>query len=160
MRSMILTALSGAALLGFAAPAMAHPDDGDDQHEEQHEGLDEQHSDVHQQLNGIHNDAHEQGLSWYEHQQLHRQLDQAHARADYNIEMQHYYQHQNEQVGYGGYSSYGGFNNGYSYAPQTYYRSAPQAYYRSNGYTGYNRGSGYRRYARVRHQRYNPYRGY
>ena len=149
MRGMILTVLSGAALLGFAAPAMAHPDDGDDQHAEQHDELDEQHGDVHQQLGAIHNDAHEQGLSWYEHQQLHRQLGRAHARTDYNNEMQHYYQHQNDQVGYGGYS---GYNNGYSYGPQTYYRS--------NDYTGYNRVYGHRRYARVRHHRYNPYRGY
>lgn len=152
MRSMILTALSGAAFLGFAAPAVAHPDDGDDQHAEQHDQLGQQHGDVHQQLDAIHNDAHEQGLSWYEHQQLHRQLEQAHARADYNIEMQHYYQHQNDRLGYGGYGGYSGYNNGYSYAPQSYYRS--------NGYTRYNRGYGYRRYARVRHHRYKPYRGY
>ena len=145
MRSLVLSALSGAALLGFAAPAMAHPNDGDDQHQEQHDQLNEQHGDVHQQLNDIHDDAHAQGLTWREHQRLHRQLDRAHARADGNLEAQHDYQHQSDQYGYGGY------NNGYG---------TQQGYYGSNGYTGYNRGYGYRSYGRIRHHRYNPYRGY
>ena len=75
MRRLLLTTLGGAALMGFAAPVMAHPVYGDDEHEEQHEQLDEQHADVHEQLNDIHNEAHEQGLSEYEHRRLHRQLD-------------------------------------------------------------------------------------
>jgi hypothetical protein len=33
MRSLIMSALSGAALLGFSAPAMAHPNDGDNAHD-------------------------------------------------------------------------------------------------------------------------------
>lgn len=80
------------ALLGFAAPAMAHPDDANDEHQEQHEQLDEQHGDTHEQLHAIHDDAHEQGLSWYQHQRLHQQLERAHARTDGNLAAQHNYQ--------------------------------------------------------------------
>lgn len=148
MRSFLLTALGGAALLGFAAPVMAHPNDGDDEHQDQHGQLDEQHGDIHDQVNDIHNDAHDQGLSWKEHRRVHRQLGRAHTRADGNLEAQHYYQHQNDQY------SYGGYNNGY------YGYGAPQGYYGSNGYTGYNRGYGYRSHSRIRHHRYNSYRGY
>ena len=162
MRSLIFTALSGAALLGFSAPAMAHPNDGDDEHEEQHQQLDEQHGDVHDQVGAIHDEAHEQGLSWYQHQHLHRDLDRAHANAHGNLEAQHYYQHQNDQLGYGGYGGYGnGYSNGYPRFNNGYYGyGAPQRYYGSNGYTGYNRGDSYRRYGRVSHHRYNPYLGY
>lgn len=149
MRNLLMAAVGSAALLGFSAPAGAHPNDGDDQHAEQHDELNDEHGDVHQQLNGIHNEAHEEGLSWYEHQQLHRQLGRAHARADGNIEEQHYYQHQNDQYGYGGY------NNGYG-SPQSYYGTNGYSSY--NGYPGYN--SGYRFYSRVRHHRYRNNRGY
>ncbi len=125
--------------------------DGHDQHQDQHDQLNDEHHDVHDQLNDIHNDAHDQGLSWYEHQRLHQQLDRAHARADGNIEAQHYYQHQAEQYGYGG---YGGNNNGY------YGYGAPQGYYGSNGYVVSSRGYGYRNYNRARRHRYYSYRGY
>jgi hypothetical protein len=47
MRSLIMSALSGAALLGFSAPAMAHPNDGDNEHQEQHGQLGHEHADVH-----------------------------------------------------------------------------------------------------------------
>ena len=82
MRSLILMTLSGAALFAFSAPALAHPNDGDDQHQDQHEQLGEEHQDVHGQLIDIHNDAHDEGLSWYDHQRLHHQIDRAHVRAD------------------------------------------------------------------------------
>ena len=152
MRRMILSAIGSAALMGFAIPAIAHPEHGDDQHAEQHQQLDEQHQDVHQQLEAIHNDAHEEGLTPYEHERLHRQLDQAHAQADHNIALQHYYQHQNDNLGYNAY------NNGYSNSYENGYGYAtPQTYYRSNGYA---RGYGHRAYSRVRHHRHNYYRGY
>lgn len=145
MRSLLLSAFSAVALIGFAAPVAAHPNDGDDQdqHQDEHDQLDGQHQDVHRQLNDVHNEAHEEGLSYYDHQRLHRALDRAHARADGNIQAEHYYQHQNDQYGYGGY------NNGYGYAE-------PQgAYGYNNGY-GYNRAYGYRT-TRVRHRRYRGY---
>lgn len=147
MRSLFLTALSSAALLGFSAPALAHPGEGDDEHAEQHEQLGDEHADVHEQLNSIHDEAHEEGLTWQEHEQLHRQLDRAHGRADGNIAAQHYYQHQNAQYGYGGYE------NGYSGY------GAPQGYYGNNGYSGYRPAYSFR-IRRARHHRYNPYRGY
>lgn len=146
MRSSVFTVLSGVAMLGFAMPAMAHPNDG---HQDQHEQINEQHSDVHDQVDAIHEDAHEQGISRYEDQQLHRQLERAHARADGNLEAQHYYQHQNDRYGYAGYSGnnngYNGYGNGYNG-----YGSS-QGYYGSNGYT--------RGYVRVRHHHHH-YRGY
>ncbi|WP_395000757.1 hypothetical protein [Sphingomonas sp.] len=145
MRSVLLSALSAAALVGFAAPAAAaHPNDDQDQHEDQHDQLGEEHHDVHDQLNDVHNEAHEEGLSWNEHQRLHRGLNRAHRRADGNIAAEHDYQHQNDQYGYGGY------NNGY------YGYAQPQSSYGySNGY-GYNRAYGYRT-IRVRHHRYRGY---
>lgn len=72
MRSLLLTALGELALVGFSAPALAHPEGAVDEHEEQHEQLGEQHQDVHGQLNDIHSEAHEEGLSWSEHRRLHR----------------------------------------------------------------------------------------
>lgn len=152
MTRLILTALGSAALLGFAVPAMAHPNDGDDEHDQQHEELGQQHQDIHEELGAIHDDAHAQGLSWYEHQRLHQQLDRAHANADYNVQMQHYYQHQNDQYRNGG---YGNGSNGY-YGQQPYGYSQ-QGYYGGNGY---NRGYGYRT-TRVRYRRaHRTYRGY
>jgi hypothetical protein len=145
MRSLLITTLSGAALLGFASPSMAHPTYGDDQHQDQHEQIDEQHADTHEQVNDIHADAHDQGLSGYEHRQLHRQLNRAHDRADDRLEAQHYYQHQYNQNGYGGY------NNGYS---------AQQGYYGSDRYNGNNRGYNNSGYGRTRQHRHNHYRGY
>ena len=109
MRSTVFTVLSGVAMLGFAVPALAHPNDS---HQDQHEQINEQHADVHDQVDAIHEDAHEQGISRYEDQQLHRQLERAHARADGNLEAQHYYQHQNDRYGYGGYNN--GYGNGYN----------------------------------------------
>jgi hypothetical protein len=143
MRNLILSAFSGIALIGFAAPATAHPNDGDDQdqHQDQHDQLGEEHQDVHGQLNDVHSEAHEEGLSYYEHQRLHRGLNRAHARVDGNIANEHQYQHQADQYGYGGY------NNGYA-QPQS-------AYSYNNGY-GYNRAYSYRT-TRVRHRRYRGY---
>ena len=155
MRSLLLTALGGVALLGFSAPAMAQDYNPNDDHHDQHDQLDEEHGDVHHQVKDIHNEAHEQGLSWYEHQRLHSQLNGAHARADGNIAAQHNYQHQGYQYGYGGnngYYGYGGQQGYYGYGGQ-------QGYYGSTGYNGYNRGYGYRS-IRIRHHRHNRYRGY
>ena len=132
MRNLTLTAVSGAALLGFATPAFAHPTGSDAQHEEQHDQIDEQHSDVHDQVDAIHEDAHAQGISTYEDQQLHRQLNRAHARADGNLEAQHYYQHQNQQYGYSGYGGYGANNGGYGSYNNGY----------NNGYSGYGVSQG------------------
>lgn len=163
MRSLLFTALSGVALLGFSAPAMAQYYDANDEHHDQHDQLNEEHSDVHHQVNDIHNDAHEQGISGYDEQRLHQQLDRAHARADGNIQAQHYYEHQTDQYGYGGnngYYGYGGQQGYYGYGgPQGYYGyGGQQGYYGSNGYNGYNRGYAYRRIW-ARHHRHNRYRG-
>ena len=153
MRNLVLTALSGAALIAFATPAMAQRVDGDDEHQEQHEQLGDQHEDVHGDLNGIHSEAHEEGLSRGEHRRLHRQLDGTHARADGNLEAEHYYEHQYQPYSYGG---YGGYSNGY------YGNGRPQGYYGANGYNGYNNGYSLRVYGRTitRRHRYSRYRGY
>lgn len=108
MRNIVLTALSAAALLTFAAPAMAQ--DQWAYHDDQHEHLAEHHGDVHDQLDQQHADAHEQGLSPWEHRQLHRELRDEHAQADYQIARQHQRQHWRDQYrhryqGYG-YNSY------------------------------------------------------
>lgn len=91
MRKIALTAISAVALLGFAAPAMAH--DRWSRHDHQHEQLADEHDDVHDRLDQEHAEAHEEGLSPWEHRQLHRELRYDHAQADYQIARQHQREH-------------------------------------------------------------------
>ena len=148
MRSLLMTALGSVALLGFSAPAMAQFYDPNDEHHEQHDQLGEEHHDVHDQLGEVHEEVHEQGISGYDDRRVHQQLNRAHQRADGNIAAEHYYEHQQNQSGYGGY------NNGYGYG-----YAAPPSYYGYSAYGANGRGYGYSRY-RVRHPRHNRYRGY
>jgi hypothetical protein len=108
MRNIVLTAVSAAAMLAFAVPAMAQ--DQWSNHDDQHEHLANHHDDVHDQLDQEHADAHDQGLSPGEHRQLHRELRYDHAQADYQIARQHQREHWRDQhrrryrgYGYNGY---------------------------------------------------------
>ena len=91
MQKIALIAVSAVAMLGFAAPAMAH--DQWSRHDRQHERLADEHDNVHDQLGEEHAAAHEEGLSPWEHHQLHRELRYQHERADYQIARQHQNQH-------------------------------------------------------------------
>jgi hypothetical protein len=82
MRNIVFTALGAAAMFAFAAPAMAQ---------------DQWDYDVHDQLDQQHADAHDEGLSPWEHRQLHRELRYEHAQADYQIARQHQQEHWRDQ---------------------------------------------------------------
>ena len=115
MRKFVITAVVAAtavAMLGYAAPASAHDDSWNSGHDWQHDQLDQRHDDVHDQLGDQHANVHEQGLNYWEHGQLHRQLQYQHQWADHRLEHQHQRQHWHSRdawrQGYGndGYSGY------------------------------------------------------
>lgn len=105
MRKMILAAASAVALLGFSAPAMAQ--DWQGRHDWQHDRLDQRHDDVHDQLDEEHDEAHEQGLSPWEHRQLHRDLQYQHDEADYRLQRQHRREHRRDWQRRHRYGNYG-----------------------------------------------------
>ncbi len=109
MRKLTLTTIGVFAAIGLAAPAFAH-DDWNSRHDWQHEQLDRQHDDVHDQLEAEHDAAHEEGLTPWEHRQLHQDLQYQHELADYRIAREHERQHRREawrrhysEYGYGYY---------------------------------------------------------
>src|SRR5437879_6557778 len=79
MHKLIVTVIASACAFGLAAPAMAHPDDGTDEHEEVHDQLNDQHGAGHDTLDAFHAQAHQYGMDPWEHRQLHRFLDLQHA---------------------------------------------------------------------------------
>lgn len=119
MKKLIFTLASTVAMAGFAAPAMAHPDDG---HEEEHEQLNDQHADAHDELGEEHAEAHAEGLSPWEHRQLHRYLDQKHQWEHSQLRREHRGWH-NYNDWDGGYSGYNGYSRYRRYYPRSYSRS-------------------------------------
>ncbi|MEP6869379.1 MAG: hypothetical protein ABJA20_12755 [Novosphingobium sp.] len=111
MRKLSLMIAVSLLTAGIATPALAHPDDGYDgyesQHDNDHDQLDQQHDDGHDYLDNVHREAHEEGLTPWEHRQLHRQLDREHAREHRQLDREHYWQHRRN-------NSYGGWNRGYN----------------------------------------------
>ncbi len=124
MRKLMMTAIGAVATISFGLPVAANAQWS--RHDHQHEQLDDQHGDVHDQLEAEHSQAHEEGLTPWEHAQLHQDLRNRHEEADYAIELQHQREHMRDQWrrrhGYG-YQNYG-------------YRGYQRQRY-SNGYNGY-----------------------
>ena len=120
MRKVILTAASAIAVAGFAAPAMAHPDDG---HDEEHEQLNDQHDEAHDDLDYEHAEAHAQGLSPWEHYQLHRYLDAKHDWEHEQLRSEHHRWHNYNDWDYGAYNGYPRYYGYRHYYPRSYSRS-------------------------------------
>lgn len=102
MRNFALLVAGSLVLAGFTTPAMAHPDDYgyggyETRHDEQHDRLDQRHDDGHEYLDEVHREAHEEGLSPWEHWQLHRDLDREHARQHRRLDRIHRWQHWNNE---------------------------------------------------------------
>ena len=95
MRKLVLVAAASFLALGATAPAMAHPDDWWDQsqHDYDHEQLDQEHQDEHGYLDEMHREAHEEGMTPWEHRQLHRYLNHEHAREHRELEREHRWEH-------------------------------------------------------------------
>jgi hypothetical protein len=115
MRKLAIT-VSALALLGFGAPAMAHGWDGGDggwesPHDRQHDRLDQRHDNVHEQLDEEHAEAHEEGLTPWEHAQLHRDLAYQHESADRQIRREHRREHR--RSGWERRWNYGSYYDGY-----------------------------------------------
>ena len=127
VRNLILTLFASAAAVGMAAPAMAHPDGGDDQHEQVHDQLNDMHDNGHDQLDALHEQAHEEGMSPWEHRRLHRYLDRQHARMHDQLSDSHDQYHDQSWQGYYG-NGYNGYNN--RYYGQRYYRGYNHRYRR------------------------------
>jgi len=89
MRRLVLTMVSVTALIGFAVPASAHDYNWASPHDQEHEGLDRQHEAIHDELDAEHAAAHEEGLTPWEHEQLHRELEYRHEQADAQIRWEH-----------------------------------------------------------------------
>src|SRR3982074_1334841 len=102
MRKLIVTLVASACAFGLAAPAMAPPDDGNDEHEEVHDQLNAQHDAGHDTLDAFHAQAHQHGMDPWEHMQLHRFLDRQHARMHDQLNPQHYQCHYPTWGGYYG----------------------------------------------------------
>lgn len=62
-------------------------------HEAQHDELDEQHDDIHDQLDEEHAQAHEDGLSRWDHRQVHRELRQEHRYGHREMNREHSWEH-------------------------------------------------------------------
>lgn len=115
MRKLTLMLVSPLLALGVAVPAMAHPDDGygydqyESQHDYDHDHLDQRHDAGHEYLDEIHREAHEEGMSPWEHYQLHRYLDREHAWQHRRLEWQHRREHwrRSWDPGYYGWGGYG-----------------------------------------------------
>jgi hypothetical protein len=126
MRKFGLMMVASIVAMGVAAPAMAHPYDAygdpyETQHDYDHERLDQQHDSGHDYLDDVHSQAHEEGMTPWEHRQLHRDLDRMHRWQHRQLDRQHSRQHwNNDYDGYGGYGGYGG-NSGYYGGNNGYY---------------------------------------
>ena len=82
-------------------------------HRDQHEDLDDQHDDTHDQLDDEHTQAHEEGVSPWEHRQLHGQLRDEHRYEHRDLNREHSREHRRNEwqrryrnYGYDGYSGY------------------------------------------------------
>lgn len=115
MRKLALGSIGAAALMALAVPASANAQWS--HHDRDHQQLDDEHGDVHDQLEAEHANAHEQGLSPWQHAQLHRDLNNQHDEADYAVELQHQREHARDRWRR---QSYGG--NGYGYGNSYGYR--------------------------------------
>lgn len=96
MRKIGLMLAASFLAVGVTAPAMAHPDNNgwyQSQHDEDHDQLDRQHDDEHDNLDEIHREAHEDGMSPWEHRQLHRYLNREHAREHRELDREHRWEH-------------------------------------------------------------------
>ena len=110
MRKLAVTLIAGAAMIGVAAPAMAqnYGWNNNNRHDQRHDRLEDRHDDNHDRLDDEHDAAHDEGLNRWEHNDVHRDLDYQHARADYKLQRKHERQHRrdqwrryNQQRGYG-----------------------------------------------------------
>lgn len=160
MKTRALILAGAVAVSCFSVPAMAQSI-----HDEDHEQLGSEHADIHGQLGAIHAEGHEEGLTPWEHQRQHQQLETAHERADTRIEYQHELEHQSQAYQnrtYNGHASDYGYAYGLGYGDYNQgYRS--YGYDRSNGYHGSKqRGYYIQRRTRpvVRYYRYYNGRGY
>ena len=112
MRKLTIATIGALSMLAFAAPAAAQYGGWESHHDRQHDWLDQRHDDVHDHLDEEHAEAHEQGLSPWEHRQLHEQLQEQHDYADYQIARQQQREHRRDAWrrrygNYGYYSRYG-----------------------------------------------------
>ncbi|WP_328277914.1 hypothetical protein [Sphingobium sp.] len=98
MRKFALVMAATISSLGIAIPATAHPDDGyQSQHDYDHDQLNREHDDGHDYLDDVHREAHEEGLTYWEHQRLHRDLNREHKREHSDLRREHRAEHrQNE----------------------------------------------------------------
>lgn len=119
MRKLVLMVASTIALAGFAAPASAHP--YDDAHYDEHERLNDQHDAIHDDLDQEHVEAHEEGMTPWEHRQLHRYLDQKHDWEDEQLRRKHRRWHNRNDWEDDGYGRYDGYSR---YYPRSYGRSS------------------------------------
>lgn len=120
MRKLGLVAAASFLALGVTAPAMAHPTGGwaQSQHDDDHDQIDQQHDDEHDYLGEVHREAHEEGLTSWEHRQLHRDLKREHRREHRELDREHRWEHR---------------ENGWN--PSYYGWGAPRyRYYRYYGY--------------------------
>lgn len=105
MRKLAMTAIGAIAMLGFAAPALAHENDRNSRHDWQHDRLEQRHDNVHDRLDDEHAEAHDEGLIPSDHRQLHRELAYEHDRADARVARDHRLEHrddwQRREYGYG-----------------------------------------------------------
>lgn len=90
-RSILALAAMGVFAALSPATVFAHPDDGyySSSHDAEHDRLDDVHNDIHDQLDEEHTEAHAQGLTPWEHDQLHRDLDRQHYYADRDVRREH-----------------------------------------------------------------------
>lgn len=103
---------------GIATPAFAHPEDRygvyQSEHDADHDQIDLQHDDTHDYLDQVHREAHEDGLTPWEHEQLHRQFDREHKRAHRQLDREHDWQHRHHDF-YDGWSNEYYGSNGEDY---------------------------------------------
>lgn len=109
MRKLGLVVAASFLAFGVTAPAMAHPDDDwyQSPHDYDHNRLDRQHDDEHDYLDDVHREAHGQGLSRWEHRQLHRDLRREHRREHRQLDREHRWEHRDNRwnPGYYGWRS-------------------------------------------------------
>lgn len=116
MGRLILALGCSVALAGFAAPASAQSYDY--RHDDEHEQLNERHGDIHDDLDEEHAEAHAEGMTPWEHRQLHRYLDEKHRWEDAQLRREHRRWHDRNDWEYDRYPDYYGYYRYNRYYPR------------------------------------------
>jgi hypothetical protein len=118
MKSKVSLIAIGVAAVALLSPVTgsAHPSfyGYQSRHDYDHDQINRQHDDEHDYLDDVHREAHEEGLSYWEHERLHRDLRREHAQEHSDLRRKHRWEHwRNDRNGWYDGRRWDGYYGGY-----------------------------------------------